>query len=242
MMWTRRRWLQTGLGAGASAALGLASPGRARARSSKVLIVGDSMIATAFGRELEAGLSAAAELEVQRVGKSSTGLSRPDFFDWVARARRLHASRAPDVVVCMMGGNDAQSFLVEGKTWIKWGEPGWDDAYAARLRELRATLLPSGGVWISVGLPRMRSRKFDAKIAHVDQLVARTVTAEPGGHFIESRELLAPGDAFRETLLIDGRRRKIRADDGVHLTLHGARYLAEHVRRESLTILGLPTA
>ena len=42
-------WLQTGLGAGEVTGLGLASPGRARAQASKVLIVGDSMIATAFG-------------------------------------------------------------------------------------------------------------------------------------------------------------------------------------------------
>jgi hypothetical protein len=53
----------------------------------KVLILGDSKIATDLGAALQAELARRPELVVARRGKSATGLSRPDFFDWWGRGR-----------------------------------------------------------------------------------------------------------------------------------------------------------
>ena len=225
---------------GAGTVAGIAR--RVRADAREVLIVGDSMIATAFGKELEKRLAARPGVRVRRVGKSSTGLARPDFFDWQAKARRLHAARAADTVICMMGGNDAQALFVAEKKWIKWGAEGWDAAYVERLERLRKTLLPSGGVWISVGLPIMRARSYDAKIQHIDGLIAATVRGRPEGHFLDTRALLGPGGRYRESMRVGGRTRTVRAEDGVHITLHGARFLADHVDASAQGILGLAPA
>jgi len=195
------------------------------------------MIATAFGGELEARLAEVPGVDVARFGRSSSGLARPDFFDWMARAGKLRSRAAPDVVISMIGGNDAQALYVGKRSWIKWGAPAWEDNYVARLNDLRDQLLPSSGTWISVGLPPMRSPRFDAKIKKIDGLRSETVSARPGGYFVDTRDLLAPGGRYQERLMVAGRMKRVRAEDGIHLSLHGARFLADHVQRDVVQIL-----
>ena len=74
---TRRGFLGTGLAAGL-----LGWPGPAKANSPRVLLVGDSMIAGGVGIYLQRRLKKQAGFDVLRHGKSSSGLARPDFYDW----------------------------------------------------------------------------------------------------------------------------------------------------------------
>ena len=62
--------------------------------------------------------------------KVSSGLSRPDFFDWPTYfAQRIPAVN-PDIVVVTFGGNDAQGLRNLDKTWAVQHSPGGtgDDA------------------------------------------------------------------------------------------------------------------
>ena len=234
MRWGRRQWCSYG----AAGLATLASTRGARASEPvKVLLVGDSMIATALGSELEARLAEVPGLDVTRYGRSSSGLSRPDFFDWMARARKIRRRMTPDVVISMMGGNDAQAIFVGERSWIKWGAPTWEETYAARLEDLRGLLLPREGTWISVGLPPMRSPRFDTKLQKIDALRSAAVAARPGDHFIDTRNLLAPTGAYKERLTVGGRVKRVRAEDGIHLSLHGARLVADYVQREAVALL-----
>ena len=54
------------------------------------LIVGDSNIFGPLGKSLERSLGALG-FDVKRRGKATSGLARPDFFDWSTEARRLRA-------------------------------------------------------------------------------------------------------------------------------------------------------
>ncbi|MGB1698688.1 MAG: DUF459 domain-containing protein [Nannocystaceae bacterium] len=230
----RRQWCG-GVAAGVAA---LACPRSARATlRSKVLIVGDSMVATSFGAELESRLSKISALDITRYGRSSSGLARPDFFDWMARAQRLQARINPEVVISMIGGNDAQALYAGPRSWIKWGTSEWETQYTQRLQEFRSLALPGKGTWISVGLPPMRLPKFDAKVEKIDRLRRQTLERRAGGHFIETRALLAPNDEYQERLRVGDRVRRVRTEDGIHLSLHGAKFLADHVEREVVQIL-----
>ena len=140
----------SGIGACAGAtALGGAGllPRVARAGGPRVLILGDSMIAGALGLFLENGLRKEHGYEVLRYGKSSTGLARPDFFDWMKEARRqLEAFPDPDAVVAMFGGNDVQGLHMgkkgKGQTeWIVWQDPELFCESMSRPSGFRRTLL-----------------------------------------------------------------------------------------------------
>ena len=170
---SRRGWLG-GLGAaivGLSARRGQAAPanaGRPPTKAPKILVLGDSMIVGAFGRLLEEKLQADYGFETARRGKTSSGLSRPDFFDWMAEAKAKLEEHEPDAVVVMFGGNDVQGMFVEEGTWIRWHEPGWVEEYARRVREFADVCSPQGQTVFWIGMPVMRPPKFHEKIKRVN--------------------------------------------------------------------------
>lgn len=69
-------------------------------------------------------------------GKSSTGLARPDFFDWHARAEELASAGRPDLWLVALGTNDYQSVREGGTIWRRPPSEAWRNAYAERVRGL----------------------------------------------------------------------------------------------------------
>lgn len=220
---------------GASAGLGAALlPGRARAneRASTVLVIGGSAFVGALGRNIEEGLVEAG-LSAQRHAKSSTGLARPDFHDWPGKARKLYETTSPVATVCMFGGNDGQG-LHMGKgadpEWIRWHEDGWSDEYRRRVEQFADAVAPAGEHVFWVGMPVMRASKLNARMERMNGIFRSVMESRAGGHFIDTWPVLADAQGrFTDTLLVDGKRMKVRTGDGVHYTPTGARVLAEHV-------------
>ena len=55
--------------------------------------------------------------------KVSSGLARPDFFDWPAHLRRQLPAVDPDIVVVTFGGNDAQGMALADGSFPAGGRP-----------------------------------------------------------------------------------------------------------------------
>lgn len=224
LAFTRRRWLLAGL---AAAALG---PRVARAGSEKVLVVGDSMIATALGQRIEFGLEGQG-FGVARRGKSSSGLARPDFFDWMKEARRLVSKHSPAACVVMLGGNDSQS-LHMGDGWIKWGEPGWRGEYASRVSDLVDLLSPNGQPVCWLGLPIARSPAYRRKLELINEIIKENVDGHGSGNFVSTWSTLTRGGEYTATMTVGGKEQAVRGDDGIHLTVAGANVLERKVRSQ----------
>lgn len=200
-------------------------------KPSKILLVGDSMIATAFGEYLEAGLVDRHAYELERRGKSSSGLARPDFFDWMVEAQRLESGFAPDAVVVMMGGNDTQALNLGPRQWEAWGTETWRKLYAERVRQFADLLTHRERPLFWIGLPIVRSSSYRRKLALINEIVRDEMTARPHGNFVSTWRALATRDGrYTDTLTVRGRETKIRAADGVHLTMAGAHLLEDFVR------------
>ena len=75
-----------------------------------VLIAGDSDAGT-FGPYLDRLLADTDLVDTALDYKVSSGLARPDFFDWTARLHEHVPVVDPDIVVITFGGNDAQGLL-----------------------------------------------------------------------------------------------------------------------------------
>lgn len=245
---TRRGWL-TGL-AGLTGAAALMRPGLARADrygprgGTRVLVLGDSMIAGGFGLYLARALGEQRGYDVTRRGKSSSGLARPDFFDWMDEARRLVADEPFDATVVMFGGNDVQGLYMgkdhaDGDPWIRWEDEGWSEEYARRVNELADIIAPDGQQIFWIGMPVMRPTKFHARVQRVNTIYRAEMAIRPSARFIDIWSVLADEDGeYADRIYLtpdDGetKRKKVtvRAGDGIHLTVAGAHHLTAHIEQ-----------
>lgn len=226
-----RRSFSLGVLAGI-AGLGVAgSPTRARADARKVLIIGGSTMEGGLGLFLERHLKEGG-FDVQRRGKKSSGLARPDFFDWPKEATRLHAAFAPDVSVVMFGGNDGMSLHMGSGAdpkWIRPDDPQWDVEYRRRVAALADILAPGGERLLWIGMPPVKDAKLNRRVERMNVAFSAEMEARGNGHFLETWNLLGVDGAYTDRVEIDGVRVRVRAGDGVHLTPAGAKFMVGHV-------------
>lgn len=231
----RRRTVLAGLAAAASS---LFSPrARALGAAPKTLILGDSMIAGGFGVFLERALKKDYAVPVKRAGKSSSGLSRPDFHDWPEAATAIVGKWKPEASVVMFGGNDVQGLYMGKGEWITWNEDAWDEEYAKRVDALADILAPAGERLFWVGMPVMRPAKFHERVKRVNTIYRARMAARPGATFIDAWDLLADPDGnYADKIAIGtgqdgspGKKVRVRAGDGIHLSPRGAELLRDHV-------------
>ena len=146
----------------------------------------------------------------------SSGLLRPEFFDWPAYLASEMASKDPDVVVFMVGANDAYV-----------GMPL--DSYRQRVAAVMDQLSDRRVIW--VGQPNMGRADLAAAIPAMNEVYAQEAAARPWVRYVDAWALTSDGNGAYAQYLPDetGTPRQIRADDGVHLTAEGGRRLANAV-------------
>src|SRR5690606_11546539 len=64
--------------------------------------------------------------------RGSSGLTRPDFFDWPAYLGQVAATSDPDVMVFLEGANDRQGMVVDGTAYQPPAEQ-WLTEYRRRV-------------------------------------------------------------------------------------------------------------
>src|SRR4051795_7827614 len=95
----------------------------------ELYVAGDSDAGT-FGPYLQKLMKQTGMVTTTLDYKVSSGLSRPDFFDWPSHFAQQIPSVNPDIVVVTFGGNDAQGLRNKDSTWAVDHSPGsgTDDA------------------------------------------------------------------------------------------------------------------
>ena len=222
-------------------------PRVARAEAAKVLIVGDSMIAGAFGLFLERAVREREGAEAVRSGRPSTGLARPDFFDWHTKVDELVKAESPQTVVCMFGGNDGQGLYMGRKSdpkWIRYPETrAWTAEYARRIDAFADAAMSGGASLGWVGMPIVGPEGMAAKMRWINTIYRARMAVRPRARFLDVWSVLADENgAYRQKITIDGSRKRLRGDDGVHLSVLGARLLVEDVLPSVLDLAGVPGA
>jgi hypothetical protein len=197
-----------------------------------VFIVGDSDAGT-FGPYLQTLLDGTGIVETQLDYKVSSGLARPDFFDWPAEIDRKLPEVNPDIVVATFGGNDAQGLSVAGGEFII-GDPvsneaEWTAEYQARVGAVMDQLLDGGRTLIWVGIPNDDNPEVTARMAIQDQAAKAAAAERPDVIFIDTWKRFSGRDGNWAEFVIDprdGQGKDVRADDGFHLNTAGAEILA----------------
>jgi hypothetical protein len=197
-----------------------------------VFIVGDSDAGT-FGPYLQTLLDGTGVVETQLDYKVSSGLARPDFFDWPAEIDRKLPEVNPDIVVATFGGNDAQGLAVGSGEFIV-GDPvaneaEWTEEYQERVGAAMDQLTEGGRTLIWVGIPNDDNPDVTARMAIQDQAAKAAAAERPEVIFIDTWKRFSGRDGGWAEFVIDprdGEGKDVRADDGFHLNQTGAEILA----------------
>jgi hypothetical protein len=193
----------------------------------RVLIVGDSLVL-----QVGHGVTRWSEklpLQTKVVSKPSSGLSRPDFFNWPATLKKTVAEFQPHVTVMMFGNNDKQDVTVDGRRLQRF-TPEWLDVYRSRVKAALTIAKDAGSRVVWVGMPIMRSAKF-AETARTFNKVYSSVCAGEGASYVDTYALFSDADGRYTPYLPDtsGKRALMRSGDGIHLTEAGGDRVAAEI-------------
>jgi hypothetical protein len=160
----------------------------------------------------------------------STGLSRPDYFDWPQRLIDMLVEYRPDAAVMLFGANDGQDVLYEGKV-LKVGTRAWKDLYRRRVAKAMTILTKSGRRVYWVGQPIMRDEGYRARISMMDHIYAEEAKRHNGVTYVSTWQTLADEQGAYAEYLRDesGDLVQMRASDGIHLTRAGGDRMAQAV-------------
>lgn len=200
----------------------------AAAPGKRILVAGDSL-SLFLADALRPMLAGRPQTAFASRGKVSSGLARPDFFNWEREMAALAAAHAPDTVIVMIATNDNQTLTRPDGTKVAFGRPGWDAEYARRVRrlvEIARSTNPSARIyWL--GAPVMADPKLNADVAAINAVIARELAALPGCRYIDvSRTLADPAGRYAQAKITADGPKTTRTKDGVHLTPFGAKLLA----------------
>ncbi len=210
-----------------------------------LLIAGDSDAGT-FGPYLETLLDQTGLVETHLDYKVSSGLSRPDFYDWPAHFNEILPQVNPDIVVVTFGGNDAQGLSVADGTFIHNQPNGdaehdaaWREEYGRRVGVTMDQLLAGGRTIVWVGIPNDDNPEVTARMQVQDEVVKAEAAKRPKVIMIDTGARFSGRNGGWAEFVIDPRDgigKDVRGDDGFHLNVAGAEILAldiaEAVRQE----------
>ena len=163
------------------------------ARPLRVWVAGDSL-AQVPGQAIERALGSDAALDVLAVeSRLSTGLARPDLYNWYARFGEVISQLRPHAVVLSFGADDAHDFMAgvpEGRTLGPLGSPTWNAEYRRRVDGVTREFAAAGisTVWLGLPIPCRTRLRAELSGRQRDPAVRR----EGASEHVEVRRHLAP--------------------------------------------------
>jgi hypothetical protein len=147
--------------------------------------------------------------------KQSTGLLNPAYFDWPAYATAQMESYRPDIVVFMIGANDASV-----------GMPL--EVYHQRVGAMMDLLFAPGRYVVWIGQPNMGRPDLLAAVPAMNEVFRQEAAARPWVLYVDAWAATSDASGNYAQLLPDehGVLTQMRTDDGVHFTAAGGRLLA----------------
>lgn len=195
----------------------------------RVAVVGDSL-AAGLGVLMERVLRPTLS-RVARYGQISTGLSRPDYFDWPAALRQIESGGRPDLVVVMTGVNDNQGLTTAGgRLDTPIGTVEWPRAYERRVEGFARIAVDGGAHVVWVGLPIVSDRDRWPLFQRQNDIFERVAARVPNMAFVDTWDRFATPDGdYTAFLHDDGNVEEIRESDGIHFNGTGYDIVARAV-------------
>lgn len=194
--------------------------------------MGGDSVAEAFTVGLEPISAATGLFKPVADYRVSTGLVRPEYFNWPNHfATEVLPKTDPDVMVVMFGANDGQNLEVDGKVIDRY-TPEWYVAYGDRVGKVMDLLRSPDDdrliIWVGLPPPGPGSR-----IGHIDAInyvYWREASKRPWMSYLDTWAYMGgsgPNFGFVGTMpTADGRSKNMYQSDNLHLNVQGAHFLS----------------
>lgn len=192
----------------------------------QVLLMGDSImmsVGPAIKKDVVDRLKGEAVLKA----KVSTGLARPDVFDWREELLGTLTQDRFDYVVILMGTNDSQDFI-DGDQLYTYGSKGWVKIYNKRIEDLLSLACLGAKHVIWLGLPPMQSEAFNLKAARINGWAKQQARKQSCAKYVPMDSIVGDQSGhFVSYLEIRKKLEKVRTVDGIHLTAFGGNLVSK---------------
>jgi uncharacterized protein len=194
----------------------------------RILVIGD-----ALSGGLGAGMTRLSEagdgIIVTYRYNNSSGIARPEIYDWAEAITKITEDRQFDAVAVMLGSNDRQDIRL-GEFRYTFKTPDWITSYTLQLDTILDVIKSKGMHIYWVSLPPMAERKYNDDMTMLNGIFKERVEAQ-GGTFIDIRPAFLASDGTYADRGPDdtGTVRKLRASDGVSFFKAGNNRLAQLV-------------
>ena len=198
-----------------------------------VLKQGDSVLITGDSMMQYIGMIASQNypklgLKVLDLSKQSTGLLYKKSHNWAQVIKdTLAKNQGIKLLVMLIGANDPWGRSINGK-FYELNSSEWREFYARRVDEIYKIAKASNVKVLWLSLPCMQKTDYAKKIELLNEIY-KSVSEQNGQIFINTSEYLCQNDNFLTHLNINGKRSKIRQDDGIHISKIGSQILVDEI-------------
>jgi lysophospholipase L1-like esterase len=208
----------------------------------RVLVIGDSL-AGDFGPTLLT--DAEATKVIKPAGAVdyhiSTGLTRPDVFDWPGELQSAIDRDHPTTVVIALGLNDAQQpMTLPDGTFLSRGSPGWRTEYRKRVGAMISIAQASGARVIYVAPPPVSEADSNPYLFSINVQIVKEAKDHQDTASVFTYPMFAVHSQYSAYLPIDGKQVLVRTPDGIHLSPAGNDILSAAVMKTLGTLYDLP--
>jgi len=196
-----------------------------------VLAIGDS-IGIDLGYGIQRVMGDTGYYKVIIDGKISTGLARPDYFNWPAQLAFDIRRYNPDVVVALFGLNDPQAMRT-GSTYLPTFSRAWFDEYARRVDKILELGTSEGRHMVWAGGPIVSNSRLRHDMNELNGVYRKQVRYYPNAYFFDTWRHTSSNGVYTAFLTgPNGDTFLARTGDGDHFTADGEDYLARIFVRE----------
>jgi len=215
------------------------------ARPLKVWVAGDSL-GQVPGQSLQRVAGREKAVKVLAVeSRLSTGLTRPDLYNWFARFGEAISELRPNVVVFSFGADDAHDYMAgvpEGRKLGPLGSSSWNAEYRRRVEGVTREFSAAGIATVWLGLPIPSGTGYARSFPVVNSVLRAVAAAHPKtSKYIDTWHLLdSPRGKYTPYLRIGGKVTLLRSADGIHLTDAAGDLIAREVMKAFRELYDLP--
>lgn len=200
----------------------------------KAIAAGKPVVIAVLGDSFGDGIWAALyreflnnpEYSIVQYSKVSTGLTMNGDMNLEKRVDEALSENNVDIFVVVIGANDNQGLMHEGKAHAKLSD-GWVLVYRHRIESYVKHIEKSGAQIYWVGLPQMRSPKYNSDIESIN-LLAESEMRRLRVPYLRTAPTSVDSSGQYNQYYIDnktGKRVLFRAKDGIHMSTAGYSYL-----------------
>ena len=194
-----------------------------------IFIVGDSQ-AEVLGQSIIDKATATGVMDATLDFQFSSGLTRPDFYNWPAEIQNVVETNDPDAMVVVFGANDGQGMELDSGVFQP-GNPEWNAEYARRVDAVMNYLAKKSVRVYWIGQPIARDAEYSSRLQLMNGIFEDVAADHPNTTVVSLYDLFADESGNYSDYLpgAGGELVGMRNSDGIHLTRAGGDRAADAI-------------